>query len=62
MMKKANDDIRKVAKAADIKLWMVAKAIGMNDSCFSRLLREELPEDRKETIFRAIDKLSKEAV
>ncbi len=62
MIKKANEDIRKAASEAGVKLWMVAEAIGMNDSCFSRLLRKELPDDRKSTIFQAINKLAKEAV
>ena len=62
MTKKANEDIRKAASEAGVKLWMVAEAIGMNDSCFSRLLRRELPDERKQTIFQAIEQVAKEAV
>ncbi len=61
-MKKANEDIRKAASDAGVKLWMVAEAIGMNDSCFSRLLRKELPDERKRIILVAIAQLAKEAV
>lgn len=62
MTKKANEDIRKAASEAGVKLWMVAEAIGMNDSCFSRLLRRELPDERKQNIFQAIEQVAKEAV
>lgn len=61
MMKKANEDIRKAASEAGVKLWMIADAIGMNDSYFSRLLRKELPDEKRITILRAIEELAKEA-
>lgn len=57
-----NKDIRNVAGGYGIKLWQVAREIGMNESAFSRKLRNELPQEEKARIFAAIDKLAKEAM
>lgn len=56
----ANIDIRCAAGGYGIRLWQVAEAIGMNESAFSRKLRKELPQEEKEKILAAIDKLAKE--
>lgn len=37
-----NQDIRNVAKRADVKLWQIADKLGINDGNFSRRLRREL--------------------
>jgi len=53
-----NDEIRKAAKDAGLKLWEVADALGMqSDSAFSRKLRRELPQDEKTKIFSIIEQL-----
>ncbi len=54
-----NADIRKKAKANGVYLWKIADRMGMHDSNFSRLLRKELPADRKEEIFQIIDDLAR---
>jgi len=41
-------------------MWQVAEAIGMNESAFSRKLRRELPQDEKQRILSAIDRLAQE--
>lgn len=56
-----NEDIRKTAKSAGVKLWQIAEAVGVNDGNFSRKLRHELPEAEKQKILEIIDRLSKEA-
>lgn len=56
-----NNEIRQAAKAAGVKLWQVADAVGLNDGNFSRKLRHELPDEEKQQILTIIQQLSKEA-
>lgn len=56
----ANNEIRRTAGGYGIRLWQVAEAIGMNESAFSRKLRHELPQEEKEKILEAIEKLKAE--
>ncbi len=55
-----NTDIKQAAKAAGVRLWQIADKIGIADSSFSRRLRYELPNDKKQEIFAIITKLQKE--
>lgn len=57
-----NQDIRRTAAGAGVKLWQIAEALGIADCSFSRKLRQELPPEEKERIFSIIQKLSKEAI
>ena len=56
----SNQDIRRTAAGAGVKLWQIADALGMADCSFSRKLRKELPEDEKEKIFSIIQRLAME--
>ncbi len=58
---KANQDIRERAHLAGVFLWQIADKMGMHDSNFARLLRKELPAERKAHVFRIIDDLSEES-
>ena len=53
-----NNEIRQAAKSAGLYLWQVAAAYGVNDSNFSRKLRNELPKEEKEKILLIIDNLA----
>ena len=53
-----NLDIRKAAKEANIYLWQIAEALGINDGNFSRKLRRELSDDEKGKILAIIMHLS----
>lgn len=55
-----NKDIRDYARIKDVRLWQIAEKLNMQDSNFSRLLRHELTEDKKEEIRKIIDELSAE--
>lgn len=55
-----NQDIRRAAAGAGIKLWQIADALGIADCSLSRKLRRELPAAEKEKIKAIIEKLSKE--
>ena len=55
---KQNEDIRKEAKQANVKLWEIAEAYGICDCNFSRKLRRELPPDDKAKIRQIIHDLA----
>lgn len=56
-----NQDIRRTAAGAGVKLWQIAEALGIADCSLSRKLRRELPPEEKQKIFGIIHELSKEA-
>jgi len=53
-------DIRRKAKENGVCLWQIGDKMGLHDSNFSRMLRKELPEEKKEKIFQLIDKIAQE--
>ena len=55
-----NQDIRRTAARAGVRLWQIADALGIADASLSRKLRKELPQEEKEKIFSIIERLSKE--
>lgn len=57
-----NQDIRRAAAGAGVKLWRIAEAMGMADSSLSRKLRHELSPEEKERVYAVIRRLSEEAV
>jgi len=56
-----NQDIRRAAQNAGVKLWQIADELGIMDTSFSRMLRKELSDEKKAEIFGIIEKLQKEA-
>jgi len=54
-----NQDIRRMAAEAGVRLWQVAEELGIADSSFSRKLRKELLVKEKTRIFEIIERLSK---
>ncbi len=59
MKETKNNDIRQEIANAELYLWQVAEVIGVNDSNFSRMLRRELPEEKKNRIRKAIKELKR---
>ena len=55
-----NQDIRRAAAGAGVKLWQIADELGIADCNFSRKLRKELPQAEKEKILAIIERLSRE--
>lgn len=55
-----NQDIRRTAAGAGVKLWQIADKLGIADCSLSRKLRKELPQDEKNQIFSIIRELSGE--
>ena len=56
-----NQEIRKTAKAAGVKMWEIADALGIADTTFCRKLRKELPANEKEQVLSIIAELAKGA-
>ena len=56
----SNQDIRRTAAGAGVKLWQIAEVLGIADCSLSRKLRKELPQAEKEKIFSIIQQLAKE--
>lgn len=54
----ANDAIRSEAKTAGVKLWQIAEQLGINDGNFSRMLRRELPNEKKTYIIGLIREIA----
>ncbi len=55
-----NQDIKREAAGAGVKMWQIADAMGIVDSSLSRKLRHELAEEEKEKIRSIIRELSGE--
>lgn len=53
-----NSDIRAAIKRHNLRQYQVAEKIGVSEFTFVRWLRKELPEERKQIIFAAIEELS----
>ena len=49
-----NIEIRKSIKESGFKHWQIADMIGIADTTFCRMLRRELPEDKKQEILTAM--------
>ena len=60
-MTRTNQNIRRTAAAAGVKLWQIADRRGYTDSYFSRLLRKVLPEEKQAEALRIIAELEQEA-
>lgn len=56
----SNQDIRRTAAGAGVRLWQIAEELGIADCSLSRKLRKELSPEEKEKIFSIIQRLSKE--
>lgn len=57
-----NKDIRDYAKEHNVKLWQIATKLHITDGNFSRKLRFELSEEKKQQIYNIIDELAGKAV
>lgn len=56
----SNKEIRDYARIKDVRLWQIADKLNISDSNFSRLLRHELPKEKKAEIKTIIDRLVKD--
>lgn len=56
----ANEAIREHARIKDVKMWQIAESLGIGDTTLCRRMRHEIPEDRKQEILDAIDRIADE--
>ena len=54
---KANADIRIAIMVSGVKYWEVADELGVSDSTFTKWLRKELSDEKKQKIIEAITRL-----
>jgi len=54
----SNEDLKAIAKKSGLYLWQVADIYGLSDTNFSKLLRKELPDEKKNRILAIIKELS----
>jgi len=59
MKAKANQEIRERAKGKGVFHWQIAEEYPLSDCNFSKLLRRELPQEKKQRILEIIDELSR---
>lgn len=57
----ANEDVREAVRKAGLHLWQVADELHIQDTRLSKLLRKELPDEKKEEIHKIVHALKKEA-
>lgn len=53
-----NKELRDYARIKDVRLWRIAEKLSIADSNFSRLLRHELSDEKKEEVIKIIDELA----
>jgi len=58
----ANQDIRKAAKSANVRLWEIALRLGKSELTISRNLRTELSEAEKASYFNLIREIEAERI
>lgn len=59
-MTEANQDLRAVAKLKGIPLWRIATHLGISEATMTRMMREELGAERRDTFIRAVEELEKD--
>ena len=52
-----NQDIRKLLKEKDIKMWQLADQLGISEPTITRWFRRELPQDKKKHIIKVIKEM-----
>lgn len=57
----ANQDVREHIRESNVKMWEVARRLGIADSTFCRRLRFELPRTEKQKIMAVVNELREEA-
>jgi len=59
-MVRANQDIRKAAQEKRVFLWQVADKYQISDTSFTKMLRKELPNEKKKQIMSLINDLARQ--
>lgn len=59
-MKKANAEIRLLAAGKGVRQWQIAKRLGISETWFTRIMRDELTNDMQERVITAINQIADE--
>ena len=59
-MCKPNNDIRLLAAGKGVRLWQIAKELHISETWFIRIMRDELPDEKKQQIIQIINELAQE--
>lgn len=51
-----NQEIRTAARQARVPLWKIADALCVSEATFTRMMRRELPKDKRDQIMHIIEK------
>ncbi len=54
-----NEDLRREAKTAGVRFWQISEVLGISEPSMTRLLRHELPPEKKAQIRGIIQQLAK---
>ena len=57
-----NDIIKNAARKARVPLWEVAERMGVSESTMTRMMRRELPEEKKSELVDVIQEVARERV
>lgn len=58
MLSNRNQEIKEYIQDKKVPFWMVAERLGITDSSFSRLLRYQLSEEKRQEIINITDELA----
>lgn len=61
-MTKANSSVRDHARNCGVCFWQIADAMGIHEGSLSRMLRYELPKEKRREIINIIDRLAVEVL
>jgi Zn-finger protein len=56
-MSKKNQDIKKLMRTYKVFTWECADELGIHENTLYRLLRKELPDETKERIYKAVQRV-----
>lgn len=60
MPQRANEDVRRAARAAGVPLWRIAAELQVSEPTLTRWLRTPLPDDKHDKIMMVIPALERE--
>lgn len=56
----ANEDLRSAAKAKGVRVWQLAEKLNVSETTMAKLLRHELPNEKKTRLLAIIDEIAAE--
>lgn len=57
-VKYANSEVREAAKEKGVRMWEIAERLKISETTFSKTLRHELPDKKKQCLLGLIDEIA----